>query len=93
MFPSVAAKIPVVLSMIVSLVGPLFLDRLCVMLFDPELHRARKAEPPLGMVVRSRTASSEFFNTALQVFGIFPGFIFFRGSCGRHSAQVVYNQV
>lgn len=52
MFPSVVAKIPVLLAMIVSLVGPLVLDRLCVMLFDPELHVARKATPPMGIVVR-----------------------------------------
>ncbi|CAM9098450.1 unnamed protein product [Laminaria digitata] len=42
--------------MIVSLVGPLLLDRLCVMLFDPELHRARKAEPPLGSVAKGNLA-------------------------------------
>lgn len=57
-FPSVAAKLPVLLSMIVSLVGPLVLDRLCVMLFDPELHVARKAAPPMDIVVRMCTASS-----------------------------------
>lgn len=77
MFPSVAAKVPVVLSMIVSLVGPLVLDRLCVMLFDPELHRARKAEPPLGMVVSTRTASCQFFNTALRIAWRFPWLVFF----------------
>ena len=71
-FPSVAAKVPVLLSMVVSLVGPLLLDRLSVMLFDPELHRARKAEPPLGSVVRKRTASSQYFKAVLPIVGIYP---------------------
>lgn len=66
-FPSVAAKVPVLLSMIVSLVGPLLLDRLCVMLFDPELHRARKAEPPLGSVVRKAVVSSQLLKTTIQI--------------------------
>ena len=72
-FPSVAAKVPVVLSMIVSLVGPLLLDRLCVKLFDPELHSARKAEPPLGTVVRNGSASSLFVETPLQSVRVYPG--------------------
>lgn len=51
-FPSMAAKTSVLLAMATSLVGPLVVDRLCVRLFDPELHKARKAAPPLGSVVR-----------------------------------------
>lgn len=45
-------QIRVVLAMAVSLVGPLAVDRLCVRLFHPELHRARMAGPPLGNEVR-----------------------------------------
>ncbi|CAN0340360.1 unnamed protein product, partial [Ascophyllum nodosum] len=47
-FPSMGAKIPVLLAMTVSLFGPHLVDRICVRLFDPGLHRARKASPPLG---------------------------------------------
>lgn len=50
-FPSMETKAPVLLAMLVSLVGPLAVDRLCVMLFDTELHAARKAGPPMGATV------------------------------------------
>eukprot|EP00903_Cladosiphon_okamuranus_P019215 g17669.t1 len=46
-FPSAAAKLPILAAMIVALAGPLAVDRLCVKLFDPELHKARSAGPPL----------------------------------------------
>lgn len=52
-FPSAGAKLPILASMIVSSVGPFAVDRLCVRLFDPELHKARKAGPPLTSVVRN----------------------------------------
>lgn len=52
-FPSAGAKLPILVSMIMSLVGPFAVDRLCVRLFDPELHNARKAGPPLTSVVRN----------------------------------------
>ncbi|CAM9866554.1 unnamed protein product [Ectocarpus sp. 12 AP-2014] len=42
--------------MLVSLLAPLAVDRLCVKLFDPELHEARKAGPPLGMVEKRNLA-------------------------------------
>lgn len=57
-FPSIAAKLSILGSMLVSLLAPLAVDRLCVKLFDPELHKARKAGPPLGMVVRNRSLKS-----------------------------------
>ncbi|CAM9834772.1 unnamed protein product [Scytosiphon promiscuus] len=47
-FPSKVAKLPIVAAMLSSLMAPLAVDRFCVMLFDPDLHKARKAGPPLG---------------------------------------------
>ncbi|CAM9874653.1 unnamed protein product [Ectocarpus sp. 6 AP-2014] len=55
-FPSIAAKLSILGSMLVSLLAPLAVDRLCVKLFDPELHKARKAGPPLGMVEKRNLA-------------------------------------
>lgn len=49
-----AAKLPILASMLVSLLAPLLIDRICVKLFDPELHKARKAGPPLGPMVRHK---------------------------------------
>lgn len=46
------AKLPILASMLVSLAAPLLIDRVCVRMFDPELHKARKAGPPTGPVVR-----------------------------------------
>lgn len=46
------AKLPILACMLVSLVAPLVVDRICVKVFDPELHKARKAGPPLGPEVR-----------------------------------------
>eukprot|EP00752_Nemacystus_decipiens_P017609 g15781.t2 len=51
-FPSAAAKLPILAAMIMSLVGPFAVDRACVRLFDPELHKARKAGPPLTSVAK-----------------------------------------
>lgn len=50
-FPSQAVKIQILAAMLVSLIGPHLVDRVCVRLFHPELHRVRKAGPPLGKEV------------------------------------------
>ncbi|CAN0026364.1 unnamed protein product [Pylaiella littoralis] len=49
-YPSMRAKLPILASMLVSLAAPLLIDRACVRMFDPELHKARKAGPPTGPV-------------------------------------------
>lgn len=50
-YPSKVAKLPIVAAMLTSLMAPLAVDRFCVMLFDPALHKARKTGPPLGREV------------------------------------------
>lgn len=50
-FPSKLMKVQIVSAMVVALLGSHFVDRLSVRQFHPELHRARKARPPLSLQV------------------------------------------